>query len=408
MKPSFRHFLGGMLLLALPLMLTSCEGEFDDIFGEWSRPSGQQNNEPPKPDDTPVAVSGVTIDQSTLSLAIDASAQLVATVLPADAANKSVSWSSSNAAVATVDANGNVKAVAAGTATITVTTTDGAKTATCAVTVAKKSGSIKYATSSIGKTFGDGTFTNELTNTGDGTVTYESSNTAVAEVNATTGEVTIKGDGDAIITATVTDTETYAYEAKTAKYTLGVGTATMTVTAPDVSVTYDKNAHGITVTAPADATIKYGTVEGTYDLDASPTYTDADTYTVYYQVTKFGFTTVPGSAKVVISKAAGEIKYADGSVTKNSIDTKFTNTLSDDGDAKTNNKVSYSSSETTVATIDADGEVTIVGAGTTTITATVTAEKNYHYATASAQYTLTVRPTSSIQNYNVVSTPLTW
>ena len=74
----------------------------------------------------------------------------------------------------------------------------------------------------------------------------------------------------------------------------------------------------------------------------------------------------------------------------------------------TNNKVSYSSSETTVATIDANGEVTIVGAGTTTITATVTAEKNYHYATASAQYTLTVRPTSSIQNYNVVSTPLTW
>ena len=36
MKPSFRHFLGSMLLLALPLMLTSCEGEFDDIFGEWS------------------------------------------------------------------------------------------------------------------------------------------------------------------------------------------------------------------------------------------------------------------------------------------------------------------------------------------------------------------------------------
>ena len=148
LKALFMASMLPVMMLMAAVTLTSCEGTLDDIFGEWSRPTGQQNNEPPKPDDTPVAVTGVTIDQSTLSLAIDASAQLVATVLPADAANKSVSWSSSNAAVATVNANGNVKAVAAGTATITVTTTDGAKTATCAVTVAKKSGSIKYATSS--------------------------------------------------------------------------------------------------------------------------------------------------------------------------------------------------------------------------------------------------------------------
>ena len=60
---------------------------------------------------------------------------LIPTVLPAEATDKSVTWSSSNEAVATVT-DGVVTAVAAGTATITVTTTDGAKTATCAVTVA--------------------------------------------------------------------------------------------------------------------------------------------------------------------------------------------------------------------------------------------------------------------------------
>jgi hypothetical protein len=55
-------------------------------------------------------------------------------VAPADAANKAVTWSSSNAAVATVN-NGTITAVAAGSAVIAVTTTDGGKTATCAVTV---------------------------------------------------------------------------------------------------------------------------------------------------------------------------------------------------------------------------------------------------------------------------------
>ena len=59
---------------------------------------------------------------------------LVATVLPQDAAIKTVMWESSNEAVATVTA-GTVTAVAAGTATITATTTDGGFAATCAVTV---------------------------------------------------------------------------------------------------------------------------------------------------------------------------------------------------------------------------------------------------------------------------------
>ena len=42
MKQSIRHFIGGLFLLAMPLMLTSCEGMFDDIFGEWSRPGSKE------------------------------------------------------------------------------------------------------------------------------------------------------------------------------------------------------------------------------------------------------------------------------------------------------------------------------------------------------------------------------
>lgn len=81
-----------------------------------------------------VAVTGITLDQSTLALEPQGTATLVATVTPEDATDKSVTWTSSDEAVATVT-GGVVTAVANGTCTITATTTDGAFTATCAVTV---------------------------------------------------------------------------------------------------------------------------------------------------------------------------------------------------------------------------------------------------------------------------------
>ena len=82
-----------------------------------------------------VAVTGVSINPTSANLQIGGSTDLTYTILPANATDKSVSWSSSNTAVANVNNNGHVSAVAAGTATITVTTTDGNKTATCSVTV---------------------------------------------------------------------------------------------------------------------------------------------------------------------------------------------------------------------------------------------------------------------------------
>jgi formylglycine-generating enzyme required for sulfatase activity len=82
-----------------------------------------------------VAVTGVSLAPATLALKVGgAPAALTATVTPNDAANKTVSWASSNTAVATVT-NGTVTAVATGQATITVTTVDGNHTAICTVTV---------------------------------------------------------------------------------------------------------------------------------------------------------------------------------------------------------------------------------------------------------------------------------
>ncbi|WP_113841138.1 Ig-like domain-containing protein [Enterococcus faecium] len=79
--------------------------------------------------------SGVTLNKTTTTLAVGASETLSATVLPADATDKSVKYSSSDEAIATVTpVQGKITGIATGTATITATTVNG-KTAVCEVTV---------------------------------------------------------------------------------------------------------------------------------------------------------------------------------------------------------------------------------------------------------------------------------
>ena len=89
-----------------------------------------------------VAVTGVTLNVSSGTLNPGGSVALTATVIPADANNKTVTWTSSNTSVATVS-NGVVTAVAVGSATITATTQDGGFTATYTLTVeAAKQGNL--------------------------------------------------------------------------------------------------------------------------------------------------------------------------------------------------------------------------------------------------------------------------
>jgi Bacterial Ig-like domain (group 2)/Secretion system C-terminal sorting domain len=84
---------------------------------------------------TVTAVTGVSVNPATAIIEVPNTQQLTATISPANATNQLVSWSTSNAAVATVSAVGLVTGVGAGTATITVTTADGTKTATSSVKV---------------------------------------------------------------------------------------------------------------------------------------------------------------------------------------------------------------------------------------------------------------------------------
>ena len=90
---------------------------------------------------TIVAVTGVSLDRTSLSLSKGETATLVATVMPEDATDRSVTWSSSDPSVATVSDDGVVTAVSVGTATITATSvSDADMKATCTVTVIDANG----------------------------------------------------------------------------------------------------------------------------------------------------------------------------------------------------------------------------------------------------------------------------
>ena len=86
---------------------------------------------------TVVPITSISLNKSSLSLYVGNTETLVATILPNNATDKSLVWSSSNSNIATVD-NGKIIAKAVGTTIITVSNADGTKKATCNVTVINK------------------------------------------------------------------------------------------------------------------------------------------------------------------------------------------------------------------------------------------------------------------------------
>lgn len=121
---------------------------------------------------TAVAATGVTLDQSEMSLEIGATGKLVAVIQPEGAIADFV-WTSSNDSIASVEAGGNVTAVAAGSATITVTAGNGAFSASCSITVTEKETPVVPAGDVLLEFVGDGdspTITTVTFHLNDGTV----------------------------------------------------------------------------------------------------------------------------------------------------------------------------------------------------------------------------------------------
>lgn len=156
---------------------------------------------------TQVAVTGVALNKSSITVEKGNSYTLTATVKPSDAYNKNITWSSDNKSVATVDSSGKVKALKAGSAKITVTTEDGKFTASCTVNVNVKVAGVHLNTNYVSLLKGE---TKQLTatiNPSDATnkkVTWKSSDTSVVTVD-NKGLVTAVGPGSAAITVTTDD-----------------------------------------------------------------------------------------------------------------------------------------------------------------------------------------------------------
>ncbi len=118
--------------------LTAC-GNTDESSNNSGNDNNTEQGDDKKPDDgngedKDVKVESVLLNNNVLSLEVGDTYTLTSTVLPADATDKSVTWSSSDTDIVTV-ANGKLTAVDVGEATVTVTTKDGNKTAECVVQV---------------------------------------------------------------------------------------------------------------------------------------------------------------------------------------------------------------------------------------------------------------------------------
>lgn len=155
-----------------------------------------------------VTATGVSLNKDNIILPIDHTEKLLATVLPESATNRHLVWTSSNAAVASVDQNGLISPISEGTAVITVTSEDGGFNDECQVQVV-----VPVSGMTLDKDFlrlVKGTPSTLLTaavlpvNASIKNVVWKSSNTAVATVDAS-GAVTPVGEGTALISATSVD-----------------------------------------------------------------------------------------------------------------------------------------------------------------------------------------------------------
>lgn len=179
-----------------------------------------QTNNPPeevKPQQKNIKVTNIKLNKSSLTLKYNESAKLTATISPANATNKNVTWKSSNSKLVTVDSNGNIKVVGNknAKAVITVTSKDGSYKASATINVKAVTNTVKVTGVKINEGNNNTVYLNQNptikltatvypTNATNKNITWRSSNTNVATID-NNGLITIKGLGNATITVTTND-----------------------------------------------------------------------------------------------------------------------------------------------------------------------------------------------------------
>lgn len=320
----------------------------------------------------------ITFNKSSVSLKVNQTEKLTATIQPANATNKGLTWSTNNAAVATVDASGNVKAVKAGNATITATAKGDPnikKSITITVTKIVPT-DLKLSKSTLNITKNQ-TFKVSATitpaNAADKTVQWKSSNTKVATVD-TKGNIKGVANGKATITATAKDNSKVA---KTVAVT--VSAKTVKVNKTSLSITEGKSETLKATVSPSDSTDKTvswkssNTKVAKVDSKGKVTGVKKGTATITASVK--GAKEVKVKVTITAPVAAKSIKVNKTAAT---LDKGKTLTLSATVSPSntTNKTVKWKTSNDKVAKVDSKGKVTALGAGTAKITASTTNGKN--------------------------------
>ena len=317
-----------------------------------------------------VAVTGITLSPSSLALKVGGTEKLTATIVPAIATDNTVTWTSSDSTIASVN-DGVVTAVAEGNATITAKSSNGI-TATCEVAVATnvievESVTLNETALSL-KEGGKATLMASILpeNATNKAVTWTSSDTSVATVNYTTGEVTAVKAGTATITATTSNAKITA-------------TCSVTVSAIDAeSVELDKTTLKLKVgetdtltasVAPENTSDK--TVIWSSSDEAIASVKDGVVTAIALGGATITATcgTVSAICKVsVIPTPVESITLSEATLNMTSGDKKTLTATVKPEDA-TDQTITWSSSDEKVATVSENGEVTALQAGTATITA---------------------------------------
>lgn len=307
----------------------------------------------------------ITLDSTEATLKATETIKLIASVQPAYT-TESVTWSSSDESVATVDQEGNVTAIAIGKASIKATC--GSVSASCLITVVPTEATNIYLSQSYARRQVNETVKLSATvipeTTTDKTVTWSSSDTRVASVS-TDGTVTAKAIGSAYITATCGKVSN--------KCQIDV------VETPAESIIIDKT--GVKMKAAETLQLKATVIPET-TTDKTVTWSSSDQSVA--TVDANGLVTAVAPGKVFITATCGKVNASSFitveptpastiSLDRNSVTLKVSENAvikaSVLPETTTDKSVTWTSSDESVATVDGEGTVTAIAVGNATVTA---------------------------------------
>ncbi len=318
-----------------------------------------------------VPVVGVSLDAILLDLATGATQQLLATVIPAQATNKALIWSSSHPQIATIDENGVVEGISPGQAQISVQTVDGGYFATCMVNVKILVSGVDISLAELLLSPGQTTHLHAAVKPATAcnqSLTWQSSNSQVATVDGN-GVVTAKADGQASVTVTTVDG---GFQASCLVTVVTIQVTGVVLMPGEIHVGRGAEYALTAVVSPADASNKtvvwYSSNPAVASIsqDGVVTGVEKGSATIMVITGDGGFHDT-GTVHVQISVERVDLYLDALYMEQGDYGTIFFRIFPDDA---TNKTVIWESSDPSIATITDSGIVTACNVGVTTITVT--------------------------------------